>query len=156
MGSVSLSDTKLRVSQCQKKPTVNFQDALLGHPLHLLLLSGWWLGQARFLIGTCFSWWRVWCGALWDAATVGNAPDHASLGGWVTAWLIGDPGVVSVGIPPSLSSLWLFGTSFGTDLTFSNFLNFYFHLGLITTPHALYVHMTYVYSIFFMFHSSHD
>ena len=35
---------------------------------------------------------------------------------------------------------------FGTDLTFSNFLNFYFHLGLITTPHVLYVHMTYVYS----------
>ena len=35
---------------------------------------------------------------------------------------------------------------FGTDLTFSNFLNFYFHLGLITTLHVLYVHMTYVYS----------
>ena len=35
---------------------------------------------------------------------------------------------------------------FGTDLSFSNFLNFYFHLGLITTPHVLYVHMTYVYS----------
>ena len=35
---------------------------------------------------------------------------------------------------------------FGTDLTFSNFLNFYFHLGLITTPHVFYVHMTYVYS----------
>ena len=32
---------------------------------------------------------------------MGNAPDHASLGGRVTAWLIGDPGVVSVGIPPS-------------------------------------------------------
>ena len=32
----------------------------------------------------------------------------------------------------------------GTDLIFSNFLNFILHLGLITTPH---VHMTYVYSI---------
>ena len=29
---------------------------------------------------------------------------------------------------------------------FSNFLNFILHLGLITTPHVLYVHMTYVYS----------
>ena len=36
---------------------------------------------------------------------------------------------------------------------FSNFLNFI--LGLITTPHVHYVHMTYVYS-FLMFHSSHD
>ena len=44
----------------------------------------------------------------------------------------------------------------GTDLTFSNFLNFYFHLGLITTPHVLYVHMTYGYPSFLMFHSSHD
>ena len=35
---------------------------------------------------------------------------------------------------------------FGTDLTFLNFLNFYFHLGLITTPHVLHDHMTYVYS----------
>ena len=33
----------------------------------------------------------------------------------------------------------------GMDLLFSNFL-FHFHLGLITTPHVLYVHMTYVYS----------
>ena len=33
----------------------------------------------------------------------------------------------------------------GTDLLFSNFLNFILHLGLITTPHVLYVHMTYVY-----------
>ena len=31
----------------------------------------------------------------------------------------------------------------GTDLIFSNFY-LYFHLGLITTPHVLYVHMTYV------------
>ena len=37
---------------------------------------------------------------------------------------------------------------FGTDLTFSNFLNFIFYSGLITTPHVLYVHMTYVYSFF--------
>ena len=34
----------------------------------------------------------------------------------------------------------------GTDLLFSNFLNFILHLGLITTPHVPYVHMTYVYS----------
>ena len=37
------------------------------------------------------------------------------------------------------------------DLTFSNFLNFYFHLGLITTPM---LSMTYVCSL--MFHSHHD
>ena len=43
---------------------------------------------------------------------------------------------------------------FGTDLSFSNFLNFY--LGLIMTPHVLYVHMTYVYSPFLMFHFSHE
>ena len=36
----------------------------------------------------------------------------------------------------------------GTDLLFLNFLNFILHLGLITTPHVLYVHMTYVYSLF--------
>ena len=35
---------------------------------------------------------------------------------------------------------------YGTDLLFLNFLNFILHLGLITTPHVLYVHMTYVYS----------
>ena len=35
-----------------------------------------------------------------------------------------------------------------TDLIF---LNFYLHLGLITTPHVLYVHMTYVYSLFSCF-----
>ena len=35
----------------------------------------------------------------------------------------------------------------GTDLIFSNFLTFILHLGLITTPHVLYVHMTYVYSL---------
>ena len=39
---------------------------------------------------------------------------------------------------------------------FSNFLNFILHLGLITTPHVLYVHMIYVYSFFLMFHFSHD
>ena len=37
---------------------------------------------------------------------------------------------------------------------FSNF--FHFLLGLITTPHVLYVHMTYVNSFFIMFLSSHD
>ena len=34
----------------------------------------------------------------------------------------------------------------GTDLTFFELFKLYFHLGLITTPHVLYVHMTYVYS----------
>ena len=41
----------------------------------------------------------------------------------------------------------------GTDLSFSNFLNFYFHLGLITTPHVLYDLCLF---LFLMFHSSHD
>ena len=45
---------------------------------------------------------------------------------------------------------------FGTDLYFFELFKLYFHLGLITTPHVLYVHMTYVYSFFLMFHSSHD
>ena len=44
---------------------------------------------------------------------------------------------------------------FGTDLTFFKLFKPYFHLGLITTPHVLYVHMTYVYS-FLIFHSSHN
>ena len=35
---------------------------------------------------------------------------------------------------------------FGMDLTFWTFLKLYFHLGLITTPHVFYDHMTYVYS----------
>ena len=35
---------------------------------------------------------------------------------------------------------------FGTDLTFSNFLNFYSSLGIDHDHHVLYVHMTYVYS----------
>ena len=34
----------------------------------------------------------------------------------------------------------------GTNLTFFELFKLYFHLGLITTPHVLYVHMTYVYS----------
>ena len=33
---------------------------------------------------------------------------------------------------------------FGMDLTFFELFKLYFHLGLITTPHVLYVHMTYV------------
>ena len=49
-----------------------------------------------------------------------------------------------------LSSLWLFGTSFGTDLIFSNFY-ISFYLGLITTPHVLYVHMTYEQFLFLCF-----
>ena len=36
----------------------------------------------------------------------------------------------------------------GKDLTFSNFLNFYSSLGIDHDPHVLYVHMTYVYSLF--------
>ena len=43
---------------------------------------------------------------------------------------------------------------------FWNRLNFFklfiLHLGLITTPHVPYVHMTYVYFPFLMFHTSHD
>ena len=39
---------------------------------------------------------------------------------------------------------------------FSNFLNFILHLGLITTPHVLYVHMIYVYSLSLMFYLSHE
>ena len=35
---------------------------------------------------------------------------------------------------------------FGTDLTFFELFKLYFHLGLITTPHVIYVHMTHVYS----------
>ena len=40
---------------------------------------------------------------------------------------------------------------FGTDSLFSNF--FLLLLGLITTPHVLYIHMTYVYPSFLMFNS---
>ena len=43
----------------------------------------------------------------------------------------------------------------GTNFIFLNFLSF-LHLGLITTPHAFYEHMTYVYALFLMFHLSHD
>ena len=38
---------------------------------------------------------------------------------------------------------------------FFELFKLYLHLGLITTPHVFYVHMTYVYS-FLMFHPSHD
>ena len=40
---------------------------------------------------------------------------------------------------------------FGTDLTFLNFLNFIFLLGIDHDPHVLNVHMTYVYSFFLCF-----
>ena len=40
---------------------------------------------------------------------------------------------------------------FGTDLTFSNFLNFYSSLGIDHNPYVLYDHMTYVYSFFLCF-----
>ena len=55
-----------------------------------------------------------------------------------------------------LSSLWLFGTSFGTDLLFSNFLNFYSSLGIDHDPpcslcsHDLWLFLSH------MFHLSHD
>ena len=41
--------------------------------------------------------------------------------------------------------------SFGMDLTFFELFKLYFHLGLITTPHVFYVHMTYVYVLFLCF-----
>ena len=44
---------------------------------------------------------------------------------------------------------------FGTDFNFFE-LFILFSLGIDHDPHVLYVHMTYVYSIFLMFHSSHD
>ena len=44
---------------------------------------------------------------------------------------------------------------FQNGLNFFELFKLYFHLGLITTPHVFYVHMTYVYS-FLMFHSSYD
>ena len=51
----------------------------------------------------------------------------------------------------SLSSLWLFGMFIGTDLTFSNFLNFIFTWDRSRDPHVLYVHMTYDYSFLLCF-----
>ena len=45
---------------------------------------------------------------------------------------------------------------FRNGLNFLELFKFYFHLGLITTPHVLYVHMTYVYSLSLMFFCSHD
>ena len=44
---------------------------------------------------------------------------------------------------------------FWNRLNFFKLFKLYFHLGLITNPHVLYDHMTYVYS-FPMFLSSHD
>ena len=49
---------------------------------------------------------------------------------------------------PYLSSLWLFGNVFWNGLIFFKLFLYSFSLGLITTPHVLYVHMTYVYSFF--------
>ena len=43
-----------------------------------------------------------------------------------------------------LSSFLSLGNDFRLDLYFLNFLNFYFLPRLVTTPHVLYVHMTYV------------
>ena len=48
-----------------------------------------------------------------------------------------------------------FLVTFGTDLSFLNFFNFYFLMRLVTTPHVLHNHMTYVYSLslcFICFH----
>ena len=45
---------------------------------------------------------------------------------------------------------------FRNGLTFFELFKLYFHLRLITTPHVLYVHMTYDYSFFLCFISSHD
>ena len=41
-------------------------------------------------------------------------------------------------------------------LNFFKLFKLYFHLGLITTPHVFYDHMIYVYSLFLMFHLSHN
>ena len=69
-----------------------------------------------------------------------------------------DEGVLkpSPGVSTGVIVMTFWYVFIGTDLSFSNFLNFYFHSELITTPHVLYVHMTYVYSFSLMFHSSHD
>ena len=40
---------------------------------------------------------------------------------------------------------------FWNGLNFFELFKLYFHSGLITTPHVLYVHMTYVYSFFLCF-----
>ena len=40
---------------------------------------------------------------------------------------------------------------FWNELNFFELFKLYFLLGLITTPHVLYVHMTYVYPLFPMF-----
>ena len=40
---------------------------------------------------------------------------------------------------------------FWNGLVFFELFKIYFHLGLIMTPHVLYVHMTYVYSFFLYF-----
>ena len=45
---------------------------------------------------------------------------------------------------------------FWNRLNFFELFKLYFHLGLITTPHVFYVHMTYVYILFLMFYISHD
>ena len=63
------------------------------------------------------------------------------------------PGAASVEALVIVMTFWY--VFIGTDLTFSNFLNFYSSFGIDHDPHVLYVHMTYVYS-FLMFHSSHD
>ena len=56
---------------------------------------------------------------------------------------------ISQGIPVIVMTFWYI---FGMDLTFLNFLNFYFHLRLITTSHVFYEHMTYFYFLFLCFH----
>ena len=46
--------------------------------------------------------------------------------------------------------------SFRNGLKFFELFKFYSSLGIDHNPHVLYVHMTYVYSLFFMFHPSHE
>ena len=71
--------------------------------------------------------------------------------------LMNDP-LPSLRLTPSCHRYDFLVCLFGMDLYFLNFLNFYFHSGLITTPHVLYVHMTYVYSFSYVssFTQSYD
>ena len=66
------------------------------------------------------------------------------------------PSVSHSPLQNSYMSLFLsFGNDFGLNLYFLNFLNFYFLPRLITTPHDLYIHITYIYSFLYIF-LSHD
>ena len=69
---------------------------------------------------------------------------------------IADPDIAEVMRLASLCHRYDFLVCLWNGLNFFELFIFHFHLGMITTPHALYVHMTYVYSLFLMFQSSHD